>query len=484
MNSITRRGYRGDVGGNSWPNSPSGEGVISDPFAPRPFSAHIATVGYDYDFHRGVDVVASEGDPLYAPATGAISRRHYTHFGFQTENQMDEFSIDQKNTTMSASWSIGALTLTCVTDINADFPGDCARFYAQTERINPSAGDWVMEVMFDIIPDTDILGDFGIGFTTPDDSEYLAALLAYYADGTSDYFGVSHTSPGGLWLKNDSTSPWLRLVYTQSTNKIQCQRSDDGTNWINISSLIALPAFTASVPNCIPTFFWWPQDSSNVVYPFVIRYFNWVDTSQSIGRFGNWLQVSTHAEKFVMVHFESLAVSEGFVHAGQLLGYSGKTGFDTRSGRVLYEHCHIEYHANNNRDYADTEPINPLGSGVLPRTNVSNNVSAVVTRENDPDGNDSWKLSLSVTRADSDFDLNSISLTGNTTSRTINWNTRSGLNADVDVPVQSGVYIVPQTFNESSLTYDIAIFFNTATVGVSFVSYVVLDTAGTTLTSG
>ncbi len=67
--------------------------IIRDVFGARPFSAHIATVGYDYDFHRGIDVpFAALGDPVYAGMNGIIIRKHHTHYDFATSGQLAKWS--------------------------------------------------------------------------------------------------------------------------------------------------------------------------------------------------------------------------------------------------------------------------------------------------------------------------------------------------------------------------------------------------------
>lgn len=64
------------------------------------------------------------------------------------------------------------------------------------------------------------------------------------------------------------------------------------------------------------------------------------------------------------------------------------------------------------------------------------------------------------------------------------FDTRSGLNANVDIPSQGGVYIVPTSFNENSTQQSINVYFNIANVGATFMSYTITDCAGTTIASG
>jgi hypothetical protein len=119
----------------------------------------------------------------------------------------------------------------------------------------------------------------------------------------------------------------------------------------------------------------------------------------------------------------------------------------------------------------------------MPRANVSNNVSVVSSTANDPDAVSCNKLAITVTRADQDFDFNEISMTGNLATRTVNFNSRAGLNANVDIPKESGVYIVPGAFNAESASYTFDVYFSRAVVGTTVVSAYIKDCNGVTLWS-
>jgi hypothetical protein len=188
--------------------------------------------------------------------------------------------------------------------------------------------------------------------------------------------------------------------------------------------------------------------------------------------------MSDGGKKIPLIHFESLSVRIGApVSPGTKLGYSGKTGGDTYSGRVNSEHAHLEAHRNAKYAYNKDEAVNPADAGYFPRVNVSNNVSVARSTALDPAGNTCWKVVVTVLRADNDFDFNSITLTGDLATRTVNWNTRAGLNANNDIPFYDGVYTVPQTFDETSAAYVVWFFFDKAIVGSTFVTGAVFDTS-------
>jgi hypothetical protein len=461
----------------SWPSSPGGSSdTVLDVFGPRPFTPHIATVGYDYDFHRGIDVDVDEGEPLYSPVSGAVSRLHYTHFGWQHANHLEQFT----QTGLSATITAGVLRVTCTRDGAASFPSGIDTLQATSERIHPEGDDWTLEVELSAAPS--VTGAIGIGLFNAAKSEYIA--LEY--DGTTfTRRGVGTTTfTANGTTASASGKTWLRVGYTVATDTFDWLHSTDGTTWTSLGTETSR-SFSATGPSMIPTLYWRSGDTNATPHAIDVVQLNWVDDYLNIGRFGNWLHLTTPTFKVVLIHFETLVVRAGdFVSPGTLLGYAGKTGFDARSGRIQSEHCHVEIVPDTQRDYTNTAPVNPLASTYLPRTNVSNNVTASVTTATDPDGVTCWKLAISVARGDQDFDLNAISLTANLATRTVNWDTRSGLNADNDIPKQSGVYIVPAAFDGASANYAVDVYFSKAVVGSSLSSWSVLDTAGATLASG
>ncbi len=477
MFSFKRNGYRGDGSGMAWPNSPNVNGVIKDVFGPRPFNAHIATVGYNYDFHRGIDIDVSGGAMLYAPINGAICRRHYSHFGWQYAAHLNEFALTSPSSSLAVSLGTNTLALTCSRVGATAFPSNIDMYQAR-ERVGAKTNDWVTEIQFASTPN--VTGAIGIGMFSANNSEYVA--LEY--DGTVFTIRASGSNVQALngTTYTSSSKSWLRITYTSASDVFDWLHSTDGSAWTTLATSATGRTFLTAGPAMIPTIYWRSADTNGIPYVLNVTMFNWQDSNQTIGRFGNWLQIISPMLKVVLVHFDRIDVPLGaFVSAGQALGIAGATGFDARSGRILAEHCHMECAATNAYSYANDEANNSLGSTLLPRTNVSNNVTCVRTTANDPDNVSSWLLAITCSRADSDFDLNTITLAGNITSRSINWNTRVGLNADNDIPKQSGVYMVPALFDQNSASYMISVFFNKSVVGNTFVSYVVSDTNGITL---
>lgn len=484
MLRVGQRRRRSVGSGIVWPDSGNATtSNVGDVFGPRPFSFHITTVGYDYDFHRGCDFPLSAGDPLYSPINGSVIRWHYTSFGFEESSHLTQFSETDSQSAASFAHSgtscvisgsrVGALT----------WPTQAAFLSPATnERIVLTGDDWEVRVKFTSAPSVSG-GAVGCGVYDSTNNEWAA--IEY--DGTT--ITCRGRDSGGNMVANGTTSAqasktWIRIAFTQATGTLAWSHSTDGNTWTDVVTETTITWTDATRPRVLPILYWLSKDTNAAVQTANVDFFGWVDT-QTIGRFGNWVEISNASQKFCMMHLQTLSIARGDVlEAGQLVGYAGMTGFDSRSGTIISPHVHLEVCSNNNYLYNNDEPINPLGVGILPRDNTTSNVSVVRDSANDPDGVDSHRLTITVTRSDQNFDLNEISLTGNTTSRTVNWNTRSGLNADNDVPKQSGVYIVPEDFNSSSASYVVAIYFNKTVVGNTFASAYCKDTAGTTVWSG
>lgn len=480
---VTRkRQYRGDDTGLSWPTSTSGSSTaVSDVFGPRPFSAHIATVGYDYDFHRGIDFPVAQGGDLYSPMHGAVARRNYSHFNWQDSTHLNEFSLSSPSGTLSTQISNNTLQLTCARSGASTFPHGIDILQAKTGRLSPKADDWIIEA--ELTSSISLSGGvFGIGVFNSGRTEFVA--LDY--DGTTF---TTRASGSNTFVENGATfsssgKTWMRVEYSSSIDKFSWSNSTDGSTWTVLTSSTTGRTFTTTTSSFVPGLYWKASDSNVASQTINLTNFNWVNSDTSIGRFGNWITITSPTKKILMMHFQSLYTSLGDIVApGTYIGKAGKSGFDITSGRIQTVHCHLEYAPNNNYLYDNDEVVNPLDKNLLPRINVSNNVSVIRTSGNDPDGIDSHILTVTVTRADQDFDMNSITLTGNSATRTVNWNTRSGLNSNNDIPKNSGVYIVPSNFDENSASYQIVFYFNKTTVGSTFSSWAIYDTQSTLLAS-
>lgn len=484
MIGFKRRGYRGDGSGMCWPNTTSGVGTIEEPFGPRTFPS--PPHPYPYDFHSGIDVYTEPGDNLLSSLNGAVSRWHMTHFGFQDENQLNQFTLTDPFSSLAVAWSVDALALTCARVGVATFPTELG-MYQMSARCKPSVDDWNIEYELGATISF-AAGALGIGLFDGDPTT-AAEWTALEYDGST--FTIKAKSNGSNWTQNGTTSAqsgklWMRVGYTHSTGTYYwAVSSDDGENFVNIATETSKTWATATY-TLRPTLYWRSGDTNASAYTPSVDTLNFVDEGVSVGRFGNWMHVTNNTIKAVVAHLRTINVAQGsFVSAGQIAGVAGETGYDSGSGRIVTEHCHMELAENNIYEYSRAQSVNPLKVGYLPRANTDTNVSVVRTSANDPDGVDSHKLEITVAREDQNFDLNSISLTGNLATRSLNFDTRAGLNpTNIDTPKYDGVYIVPHSFNESSTTQVIDVFFNKTTVGSTFVSYILRDCSGTTVASG
>lgn len=480
MAFFRRPGYRGDTAGFVNPLAPSGPLEISNVFGPRPFGPHVGSTGYDYDFHRGIDFPDGvEGNPVYSAVAGAVIRRVYSHFHWGDAGQLDEFEeADPFSSISGLSVSGGSLDFTCARVGVASFPAQAARLQATNESIFVNKDDWVLEVNF--ASSISLNGQFGLGVFNSTLSEYIA--LDY--DGTTFTFRGQHD--GGAFTSDGTTysvagSTWLRIVYTVGTDTISWEHSSDGDSWTILGSETGL---TFTEYSWTPSLYWLSQDTNATPDTVPVNQFNWVDEAQTVGRFGNWVSICTGYGKITQIHCASLTVDLGeFVVAGQQIGTVGRTGFNARSGRVNGVHVHLEWSESTTWSYDQDEALNPLDSTLLPRTDTTTNVTAFVTNENDPGSTDSWRLRVVVARGDADFDLDQVTLVGNLGSRTVDFNSRTGLNADNDIPVANGVYIVPEDFDELDAAYEVSFYFDRSVVGTTFVSAEVRDTQDNLLAS-
>jgi hypothetical protein len=448
-------------------------------FAPRPFAPHIVTVGYDYDFHRGLDINLDEGDTVCSPCGGTIIRMYYTHFGFESDTQLNYWIEDQDGGASSATFirSGSNIVITGTRGGVGVFP-NVAKYKTTIERI-------ALATQFEFRVKLGIVGALTagkLGFAIIDEitNQYIglewdgtnATALGVGSGGNVTSYGTN---------KAVTTEEWFRFLLSSGT--LSWDVSTDGSTWTNIASE-AMPAFTSSQKIFVPILYWRSTDINTPAIEIYVDFAGWRD-DDTIGRFGNWMFIKYQMiNKFMLAHFQSIDVKAGdIIEAGQTLGKAGMTGFDERSGPVLYPHSHLEYITSLSTLYNNDDPTNPLGPSIMPRVNVSNNVTVTRSTANDPDGVSCWRLRVQVARADSDFDMNEISLTGTTAARTINFNTRSGLNVDNDIPKNNGVYIVPEDFDYSSTIYEISFYFKKSTVGSTFVSAYIKDTDGTTLWS-
>lgn len=463
-----------------WPDTGTDVPIaISDPFAGRLFPSHIPTVGYDYDFHRGVDIPLLEGDDYLSPVNCKVSRLNRSHFPFNTTSYQAYWAEDDDG--YGSTWSHAApgLSASCTRGGANSFP-TVDKFIATGQGVDMTAGQWELRVKLNSAQ-ASLVGAIGVGLYDTLTSQYV--MLEW--DGTLVRCMGSHS--GGALSNHNTTAAvsaahwWLRVRSEGTT--LQLATSADGVTWTN-KFTESNPTWTNNdKPSWRACLYYRSKDVNSTPEVLLVDYVGWYD-SNTIGRFGNWVTLSRYDDKFMSLHFDDLYVEQGdYVDAAQALGTVGLTGFDDRSGIITAPHVHIEWAPNSLPVYSNDASKNPLAFGIMPRVNVSNNVSVVVSSANDPDGVTSHKLVVTCNREDQDFDMNEFSLTGDTNTRTVNWDTRSGLNADNDIPKNSGVYFVASAFSTVSAAYTITIYFNKVTVGNTLVSAYIKDTAGNTLWS-
>lgn len=482
MIGVPPRKVRGDGSGVVWPDTGTAEhGNVRDPFGPRPFTAHIATVGYDYDLHRGIDIPMTIGDPIYSPINGSICRWHFSHFGWEIDEQLNQWKEVDPNT--SAQFERVAPSTLRVTGSRVgaqSFPTDVGLLEPIYERVKMESDTWEIRINFAANPS--IAGRIGVGVYNDIASEWAA--LEY--DGTT-FTVVGKDSGGTLTADGTTDSPgsaqaWGRVRYEVSTGTLFWDYSNDADNWTNIASEV-VSFSNGALPHGKPVIYYRSLDTDASDDVIDVDFVGWFD-DRTIPRFGNWVEITDGNQLFILQHCRELTVDLGdVVKAGEQIGTSGLTGFDTRSGQILYQHVHVEWRPSNEYFHGNDKAENPLAAGIFPRTNVSNNVSVARDSANDPDGTASHRLTITVNRADQDFDVNEITLTGNLATRTVNWDTREGINDDHDIPKNNGMYMVPQLFNEEDSAYVFEIFFNESVVGSTFVSAEIKDSSGVTLWS-
>lgn len=466
--------YRGDGAGFGNPIGAGNAMIISDVFGPRTFSPHISTTGYDYDFHRGIDFSGSDvGDLMYAATNGFISRLYYQMFHWNQAIQSQEFEYTSGFSLTANEDTTATLSCPQTGSVSALTIDGWSKAIAKDRYI--SVFEDIITLEIDTLENRPTNGEFGIGIVSLDDTEWLAI-------GCSDteVFWTANDSVEAAADRDTPTYRWLRLDY-DGTDTWSIEGSADGDTFVQLWT------WTCSFANrFFKPFIFYRSTATGSNETVTIGQVNFLDDSQTVGRFGNWVTICKgNADgKIVQIHMDHLLVSLGQqIQVGQPLGYIGRTGFNARSGRVNSIHIHLEYSDITESNYDQDEALNPLDADIVPRTDVSNNCSVVTTLISDTDFGDAANVRVAMARNDSDFDLNEVSYIGNLATRTVNFNTRAGLNADNDIPMQSGVKIVAEDFDEDSTHYYCNFIFDLDVVGNGIASILVKDTQGNTLYS-
>lgn len=475
--------------GRVWPHSGNGTpGAIGDRYGIRRFlSAHPP---YNRDFHRGCDlsIGCAVGTPIYSTIDGKVNRRYQTHFDVWDSDLLADWQEVDAGAALAPSISGEHLRLTCTRNAITSWPATAARLenIRSGALLNPKEDDWFLRMTFASAPSL-TEGAVGFGIYDADNDQY--ATLEY--DGTT-ITARCKTAGGVLAVDADTAAAagkvWLRLFYDLSADTLYWQHSADGTTWVTALSQagISWTKGGGDYPAMRAVQYWVSAAASGADQVVDVDYLGWFDGT-GIGRFGNWMQVvgqpvaEGQFEKWVFMHFDKIVVQHGdHVHAGQLLGYAGKTGFDEYSGLILSRHIHFERIENNERDYSNEHAMNPLKPGILPRTNVSNNVSVVEGIGTEPYTSTPLCIKYSITelRADQDFDFNRMEFVGSLASRTLDWDLRLGMDpSNSDTPFYEGVFVDCGAFNEESASYTLDIYLAPLVVGTR-TSVIFKDSAG------
>jgi murein DD-endopeptidase MepM/ murein hydrolase activator NlpD len=477
-----------------WPIS-GGEAVstIGDPFGHRTFSGGTGHAG-GVDFHRGMDMADDQDGPgqpagsggvaVVSPIHGKVIRKYKGYFHFFDADDMTELAEVDPGSKATFTRTAGNLAIVGKNDGTVTFPSGLAAL----QKIQPFNADLAGNdycAYFRLASTVSLTGKIVVGIYDATNDQYLAL----------EYNGATFTCKGkkvsGAMTNNGVTATpaacvWGMVWVDIATGKAYWKYSTDGNTWTDIVG--AGEAFTVTNQCGFKMFIGWDPAAAGGDDTVNVQEFGGGDAG-SIPRFGNWLEISNSSGQFDMMHFRKITVALGAeVRPGDALGLTGRTGLDLRSGKIIQNHLHMEYRPTNVHDYANSDPKNPLSALLLPR--VSTAISIAVVRDTAMDPNtglvDCHRLTITVDRGTyQNFQINEFQMVGNTTSRTLNWNTRAGLDpADQDANVYDGLYFQPVAFDEDSSQYVFKLYASKAVIGATWVSGYVKDADANSLWTG
>lgn len=475
-----------------WPTS--GSNIVSttgDPFGHRAFTGGTGHAT-GQDFHRGIDLAVNEdgaGQPadsggvlIKSPIHGKVVRAYYGHYEFYDDENLDELEEVDPSSQLTYSSDAGVLTMTWK---NNGVPASTALIPRLRKIVKFDAGqtgnDWYiqMRVKSGFAP-----ANGEVVFGVQDRGSAETQYITFNGTRMTAYMNMPPAGAGGGNTFTGGARPtYLYFRIGMVSGVLWVWDSVDGITWEHGSGYTG----TWTSPGNFEMFIGAMPAATGADETVEIEFFGGGDNS-TIARFGNWVTIATATNKHVLMHFRHLYVAQGDeIRPGDSIGLTGRTGFDTRSGPVLYNHAHYEYHPTNASDYSNQEATNPLSAVILPRADTTIDIAVVRDSANDPNGggNACHRLTITIDRGTyQNFQINEFSLTGNSASRTLNWNTRAGLDpADQDVNNYNGVYFEALAFDENDSQYVFKIYFVKATVGATFVSAYVKDADGNTVWS-
>lgn len=458
---------------------------VGDFFCGRVFDRDGSGVEDDFDFHRGVDMPGSIGVPAYTPVGGAKLRFYQGHYFFRTDGQVQDWPL------ISGTGGILSIVTPNVGPARAS---------------NDGAHQW--QLIYPRIANDDWVFDFAVptGASWDAAGRTIAGLrfepLTSYHPGSTEFVQIRYDGTILFVDAEDSLAvmksaifavagaKWLRIEYVGGTVFWRTATNENGSNFVLRDSMVA--TFTGfgngatwglgllaeiqagATPNTIDIEFAGGADGS------------------TIPRFGNWMRFATGYETWSVLHLEFLdsdIISLPVVEAGRYGGNAGRTGLDFTSGasggRVRTLHFHSEIQNGTSYTHDSDLSLNPLGAGRYPRPDSTNVVSLAQVTENDPNGNPSVNVIVTIDRNPDGtvaaFDR--LVYTGTLGTHTIDYEQRLGIDpVDPDNPDFEDVYQVPEPFNSADADYVCNYYHLIATYG-TFVSVVVLDTQGNVLAS-
>ncbi len=185
-----------------------------------------------------------------------------------------------------------------------------------------------------------------------------------------------------------------------------------------------------------------------------------VTAGTALQRNGNWILVKVDSAAGVPRHNAYLHLN-GFykykvgdtVSTADTIGFMGKSGY-----QINTVHCHFELYKNLSGTSIDKDKSNnPLE--VLPYTNANSSSVSFITR------NDSTAIMVSTPETELDFDQ--IAIYGESASRTVGFNSRTGIDPDNnDNPAYNNVLIDPDPFIQDSSTQRIRFWVKNSEIGI------------------
>ena len=185
-----------------------------------------------------------------------------------------------------------------------------------------------------------------------------------------------------------------------------------------------------------------------------------VTAGTTLQRSGNWILVKIDSAAGQPRHNAYLHLN-GFykykvgdtVSTADTIGFMGKSGY-----QINTVHCHFELYKNLSGTSIDKDKAqNPLE--ILPYTNGSSSSVSFITR------NDSTAIVVST--PDTELDFDQIAIYGETASRTVGFNSRTGIDPDNnDNPAYSNVLIDPDAFVQDSSVQRIRFWVKNSEIGM------------------